>query len=144
MPQDKDGRELVVGDTVVLVGTVRELAQSGQGARATVDIPADGGIAPLTVDAKTVGKVEKDTVVGEPPRDLKVLEEKISAYPILRYFTYEHLPSHLQEISRPFSQLAWKLVLGVSWNKVETEAALRKMLEAKDAAVRAGLAPKKP
>lgn len=27
-------------------------------------------------------------------------------YPILRYFAYQHLPPHLQAVSRPFAELA--------------------------------------
>lgn len=31
-------------------------------------------------------------------------------YPILRYFAYAHLPPHLQEVSRPFAELAHAIV----------------------------------
>lgn len=56
---------------------------------------------------------------------------------VLQFFKYEHLPPHLQEISKPFSELAHKVAAGSS--NPETKVALRKLLEAKDAAVRAGL-----
>lgn len=58
--------------------------------------------------------------------------------PILRYFVYDHLPEKLQEISRPFSQMAEFLDSTLPRNP-ETSTALRKLLEAKDAAVRSAL-----
>jgi hypothetical protein len=57
--------------------------------------------------------------------------------PILQYFVYAHLPPHLQAISRPFAELAAQ-VMQLPRNPERT-VALRKLLEAKDAAVRAGL-----
>ena len=58
--------------------------------------------------------------------------------PILRFFRYEHLPAHLQAQSLPFHQLAHLLVATLPRNPERT-VALRKLLEAKDAAVRAAL-----
>lgn len=58
---------------------------------------------------------------------------------ILQFFSYAHLPSHLQEISIPFCRLAENLVERLPSNP-ETTVALRKLLEAKDAAVRALIA----
>lgn len=52
-------------------------------------------------------------------------------------FAYEHLPPHLQEISRPFGELA-KFVME-RCEGPEASAGLRKLLEAKDCAVRAVL-----
>lgn len=57
---------------------------------------------------------------------------------ILQFFAFAHLPPHLQEISRPFGELAEKIADGPP--NAETTAALRKLLEAKDCAVRAVLA----
>lgn len=59
-------------------------------------------------------------------------------YPILRYFTYEHLPPDLQEVSWHFHELAHKLVEQLP-SGPETSVALRKLLESKDAAVRSAL-----
>lgn len=56
--------------------------------------------------------------------------------PMLQFFGYEHLPAHLQEHSKPFSELAAQLVSTLPRNPERT-AALRKLLEAKDCAVRA-------
>jgi ferritin-like protein len=79
-----------------------------------------------------------------------VTEPRISA--LLEFFGYDHLPKPLQEISKPFAKLAHKLVDdakgldntrskfgGKPVNWYEVEAALRKLLEAKDCAVRAML-----
>lgn len=77
---------------------------------------------------------------------------------ILQFFTYEHLPPHLQAVSRPFCVLAQAIVFGQGDEKsgdigsadpvrlaalprnLERTVALRKLLESKDAAVRALLA----
>lgn len=58
--------------------------------------------------------------------------------PILKFFEYKHLPPHLQEFSRPWCELAERLVATLPRN-AERTVALRKLLEGKDAAVRAAL-----
>jgi hypothetical protein len=55
---------------------------------------------------------------------------------LLRYFTYAHLPENLRVVSGPFAQLAVKLVEALP-DSAELTTALRKLLEAKDCAVRA-------
>ncbi len=55
---------------------------------------------------------------------------------VLQFFAYAHLPPHLQAVSRPFGELAQKIVDTLPRNPERT-VALRKLLEAKDAAVRA-------
>jgi len=60
------------------------------------------------------------------------------AEPILQFFAYAHLPLHLQAYSKPFSDLADSLVATLPRNPERTTA-LRKLLEAKDCAVRAQL-----
>lgn len=57
-------------------------------------------------------------------------------YPILQFFTFDHLPEHLADVSRPFADLA-EVIAAETDGDPETEVALRKLLEAKDAAVRA-------
>lgn len=57
---------------------------------------------------------------------------------ILQFFESDHLPPHLQEVSKPFQALAEALVTQLPRNPERT-VALRKLLEAKDAAVRARL-----
>lgn len=56
--------------------------------------------------------------------------------PMLQFFKYEHLPEHLQVISKPFGELAEKMVEVLPRNPERT-AGLRKLLESKDCAVRA-------
>lgn len=55
---------------------------------------------------------------------------------IMQFFAYEHLPPHLQAVSKPFGDLARDIVEVLPRNPERT-VALRKLLEAKDAAVRA-------
>lgn len=54
---------------------------------------------------------------------------------MLQFFVYEHLPPHLQEISKDYCELARKVVDKYPMNPERT-VTLRKLLEAKDAAVR--------
>lgn len=56
--------------------------------------------------------------------------------PIMKYFRFEHLPPHLQEISKPFSEAAKFVESLPATDPAEKATALRKLLEAKDAAVR--------
>jgi hypothetical protein len=58
--------------------------------------------------------------------------------PMLQFFHYEHLPATLQQISKPFGELA-KEIVGTLPRNPERTTALRKLLEAKDCAVRASL-----
>lgn len=71
---------------------------------------------------------------------------------ILQFFAYEHLPPHLAAVSKPFCELAHAIVNGGEVAAIERPpmralprnpertVALRKLLESKDAAVRALLA----
>ncbi len=58
--------------------------------------------------------------------------------PMLRWFEYNHLPEHLKVVSQPFSSLAHHIVHEIE-RSPERTVALRKLLESKDAAVRAAL-----
>jgi hypothetical protein len=55
---------------------------------------------------------------------------------MLQFFSYTHLPPALANVSRPFSVMAHDLVETLPRNP-ERSAALRKLLESKDCAVRA-------
>jgi hypothetical protein len=57
---------------------------------------------------------------------------------LLQFFSYEHLPQNLQNVSKPFGELARDLEDALP-NNPEKTVALRKLLEAKDCAVRAVL-----
>lgn len=71
---------------------------------------------------------------------------------VMQFFAFAHLPPHLQAVSKPFCDLALAIVGDSAGMPVgtaiefplprnpERTVALRKLLEAKDAAVRALLA----
>lgn len=58
--------------------------------------------------------------------------------PIMKYFAWEHLPEHLQPISRECAELAQSMDVNLP-DGAEKSAGLRKLLEAKDCFVRANL-----
>jgi len=62
-------------------------------------------------------------------------KENLSADRLLQFFAYEHLPIKLQEVSIPFSNMAKRICELLPQNPERT-VALRKLLEAKDCAVR--------
>lgn len=70
----------------------------------------------------------------------RAVEYDLSGDRMLRWFAFGHLPSNLQEVSRPFCDLALQIVASLDPGPERT-VALRKLLEAKDAAVRAALVP---
>lgn len=61
--------------------------------------------------------------------------EQLATDPILRYFHYAHLPPQLRGTSQMFCEMALYVVTTLPRN-AERTVALRKLLEAKDAAVR--------
>lgn len=77
------------------------------------------------------------------PAPTEFTQPQLDADPILRYFHYAHLPFPLQEISSAFCSLAAFLVEALPRN-AERSVALRKLLEAKDAGVRANVPMAKP
>lgn len=61
-----------------------------------------------------------------------------SKHRMLRWFEYSHLPDRLQVVSKPFCELAEWTASNLPPGP-EATVALRKLLEAKDAAVRAAM-----
>jgi hypothetical protein len=59
--------------------------------------------------------------------------------PMLQWFEFDHLPPALRDVSQPFGVLA-HLIVDTLPRNAERTVALRKLLEAKDCAVRARLA----
>lgn len=57
---------------------------------------------------------------------------------LIRYFKYAHLPDHLKAVSQPWCELAHHVDATLP-DGSEKSTALRKLLEGKDAAVRAAL-----
>jgi hypothetical protein len=72
------------------------------------------------------------------PAPAEFTPEELGSDHILRYFHYAHLPEELAKHSRPFCELAAHIVRTLPRNPERT-VALRKLLEAKDAAVRANV-----
>lgn len=65
-------------------------------------------------------------------------EERQAEEPMLQFFEYAHLPEKLQNISKNFWSIAHYMVEHLPRNPERT-AGLRKLLEAKDCAVRASI-----
>lgn len=93
----------------------------------------------------TIGRVKMPNPDDERMPLPKALQEKQNEAKtpnpteyLLQFFTYAHLPSFLQEISKPFGDLAEHITESLPRNPERT-VALRKLLEAKDCAVRAKL-----
>ena len=80
--------------------------------------------------------MQNDSGIHPAPEEFTAAQ--ISADPILHFFHYAHLPPQLRSTSRQFFILAQTLVRTLPRN-AERTVALRKLLEAKDAAVRANL-----
>ena len=72
------------------------------------------------------------TTDGIPPATPRAPER------MARWFQWGHLPERLQAVSRPFSELASHIIDTIPAGPERT-VCLRKLLEAKDAAVRAFL-----
>lgn len=90
------------------------------------------------VVAEFADKSDRDmffTLVQGRNSDVKADDDRM-----LQWFTHDHLPSHLQTTSAMFSRLA-TFVVGYIASGPERTVALRKLLEAKDAAVRAVVKP---
>ena len=81
------------------------------------------------------------TLCGLPRRECKgkmMPDTKSDADPILKHFNCDHLPQPLREVSRAFYSLAHITIVPLP-RGAERSTALRKLLEAKDAAVRAAM-----
>lgn len=72
------------------------------------------------------------------PAPIEFSDDQLAQDAILRFFHYSHLPPFLQRASKPFCELAQHIVETLPRN-AERTVALRKLLEAKDAAVRANV-----
>ena len=84
-------------------------------------------------DLQTITAADVGALPYAPP------EPPAAAYePILQYFSYRHLPPPLATVSAQFSTLA-EFIVDHLPRCAERTVALRKLLEGKDAAVRAAL-----
>lgn len=77
---------------------------------------------------------------GQLTKDAELLEGAMAATgeQLLEYFRFSHLPGKLQVVSAVYAVAAAKTV-GLVTRNPERTVALRKLLEGKDAAVRAAL-----
>lgn len=87
---------------------------------------------------KTLLEYEVMEKSGIHPAPQEFTGRQLEADPILRYFYYVHLPQPLQDISSAFCDLAVFIINALPHN-TERTVALRKLLEAKDAGVRANV-----
>ena len=120
----------------------------------TVLVEANHGwpvrVMPLTADGSAVGPVVtvaaafSQTFHVHSGQDLLIHEVQPGTAPfsadepILKFFAWKHLPDHLQAASRPFAMLADRIVKTTP-RSPERTVCLRKLLEAKDCAVRAAV-----
>jgi len=100
------------------------------------DLQADPNLPPSLSEVQGGGDATKayDAAAAAARADIA---ERAKEEPIVRFFAYAHLPPHLQTVSKPFGDLALHLLSLPRC--AERTVALRKLLEAKDAAVRANL-----
>lgn len=73
------------------------------------------------------------------PAPQEFTAEEIKEDHILQFFHYAHLPEALRSRSAPFCELA-RMIVSTTPRNPERTVALRKLLEAKDANVRAFVA----
>lgn len=92
----------------------------------------------ITGPRKVLQEYEVMEKSGIHPAPQEFTGRQLEADPILRYFYYAHLPQPLQNVSSPFCRLAGFIVGNLPRN-AERSVALRKLLEAKDAGVRANV-----
>lgn len=78
------------------------------------------------------------TVLGGKEKSQPAVAVHPSVAAILKYFHFVHLLPDQVEVSKPFCDLAHQVAMRAPQNP-ETTVALRKLLEAKDAAVRASI-----
>ena len=104
--------------------------------------PEGGKFQPVGTNLLDAGQAEamvRHILEGVPGVSaVEFTDEELRADTILQFFRYAHLPPHLQEVSAPFAQQAKAIVETLPRNPERT-VALRKLLEGKDAAVRAKL-----
>ncbi len=137
MPHDSKGRLVNEGDLVTLQATIHGISPGEKACNCTFHVLVPPGIdeeyKPVFSANTRLGTLARDD--GSAISEQKPKHGAVAA--VLQFFAWSHLPPHLQAVSRPFADLA-NLVADGPQNP-ETTVALRKLLEAKDAAVRAVL-----
>ncbi|WP_197043764.1 hypothetical protein [Aureispira sp. CCB-QB1] len=83
----------------------------------------------------TVSELVSNCIVRGLSGDLHKSIQKENDLPLRQFFSYQHLPKDKQEVSKRFTELADYISDELPRNP-ETFACIRKLLEAKDCAVR--------
>lgn len=91
-----------------------------------------------TSDADVLGRGLTEAFVVMEGQNNEAPQGDPVAFPILRFFAFDHLPTFLQDVSRPFADAAHRMATTLPPGP-EVSAGLRKLLEAKDCAVRAAI-----
>ena len=104
--------------------------------------PIGSGAKPAIVEPNTAREffvwAGQDLLIHEVQKAEAIAATEVTDEPILKFFAWEHLPAHLQPVSASFGVLACDLVARLP-KCAERTVALRKLLEAKDCAVRAAV-----
>lgn len=90
-------------------------------------------------DSKAGGSPLNDPAERLNPAEERRVTAVLNTEAIMQFFNYEHLPAHLREVSKHFTDVADWMLANLP-RSAERSAGLRKLLEAKDCAVRAKLA----
>lgn len=151
MPTEEDLRQgdVVVDDKIAENGTsdvkVEQIrAVHDEDAQAKVKGPAAPGLAApatgfYTPEEQAELERQKSEVLSGATDNIRIFDAgQVANDPILKFFEYGHLPPMLQQYSAPFG-IAARFIITALPRNAERTVALRKLLEAKDAAVRAAL-----
>ena len=82
----------------------------------------------------------KAAILGTREHALSVTKGRhVGVRDALQWLVFEHLPEALQNYSRPFYQTAVETILNIATDSAELTTSLNLLVQAKDAAVRAGI-----
>jgi hypothetical protein len=123
MPETTPISAAALGTAVVTAQPVGQFSSNTPVPLPLPDVPEPVAASDVTATTPDGATVHDVVWTPEPP-------------PILRHFEFGHLPEHLQAVSKEFHALA-HLMVRLLENGPELSACLRKLLEAKDCAVRA-------
>lgn len=101
----------------------------------------NGKVIPVTPEEVAIAeRHQPETELPPALSAANLLRRIMTEDRMMKWFAWEHLPEKLQAVSKPFGQLATLVCTAIEPGPERT-VALRKLLEAKDAAVRAALNP---
>ena len=134
MPHDSAAKPVTEGNVVTLKAKVSNVSPGEKACNCTFTV-----IVPPGVDEEYAPSFSGNTRLGfaDPADATDTAAPHPAVQAVFQFFAYAHLPEHLRLVSEPFYRLACRIVNGPQ--NQEATVALRKLLEAKDAAVRAVL-----